>query len=573
MKQMPAWKKQKVTMMKKIRICKKKIFFEILFEIYIVSVFFVKVMEKQIRKNIRLVRNFFADHCKNPDIDVKTTARDEDVGILMGIPFFPNEYVRPPHNPFQQQNESEPQPENPFMEIDQESDDEEEDVGELVTYRPNDCLAHVAARFQNFVVLRAIVDLFGEGVLYQEDDYKIMPLSFLIACRATRTFPQHEEDWIRQIIYNRVYETNGHWHFNPSNININNHGIMKLKEFSPWPWPGQGNVKVYQRHVHLIRCARFHGFVFEETYQITQYIRNLHNKLEPIFVLEQALKYLPRERWIGQQGGILNTVMEKSLEMSTESNANVAIEAFLVKCMHHFSAEEWQISDISNGYCSADWFSEFRYHKHIDNGFSKGFDEQVLMEAFVTFPLLFFKGKRIYHIIEKNLEDIMDALRTLTDRMITESEETILEFIAPEDPKSHENKSFFTAFTTNGYLDPEDFFTIFHSLFRYHSFLFPIAKEQLGDGVYLDIIESLEGEQMVIDNVFSNLYEKETSDEILKTKQWEHPLSVLSSIVGRETDFQRTMQTEERRLEILDYQINRDELIRKARWAADDATL
>jgi len=522
-------------------------------------------MERQIRKNIRLVRNFFADHCKNPDIDVKTTARDEDIGILMGIPFFPDEYVPPPHNFLYQQDLSstssssssyeseESASENSYMETDQDSEhtDDEHNNG---MHRPNDCLAHVAARFQNFAVLRAIVDLFGERVLYQQDDYKIIPLVFLIACRATRTFSQPEQDWIEKITNTNNYgfvSNNIYYYF----------GIEKLSNFQS-SWTVDNN-KIYQSYVHLVQCARFHGFLFVNTHQIRTFIHPNHYLLEPIVVLEKALEYLPRERWIERDGGLLNTVMYASQEMSKNNVANVAIESFLKTCIHHFSAEEWKINDINAGHSPASWFCDIRFHKHNNDDYEKGFDEQVLIDAFETFPLLFFKGRYIFYIIVKNLFHIVHALQTLTNRMKDESKETIMQFLAPEYPEHPHMFSFFTAFNRfemyNGPFKtttPEIFFSIFRSLFRYHPFLFSIAKEQLDNELYLDLIESLEGEQMVLENVFANLSEGETFEnigEIVNAKQWDHPLIVMDSIVGRNTNAQRSMQTDESRREIQRY--------------------
>jgi hypothetical protein len=527
-------------------------------------------MERLQRKNTKIIRQFFAEHCQNTQIgNVRDIAMNEDLGVLLGIPFYPEEIVIAPNIPDLINSQQ-----SPFV-----LDDEEERI------YANDCLAHVAARQGNIGVLEALVNIFGHNIIHQENDYGNTPRAFLLACRTEEYLPVDKAAWLMATLHGRRYKKKNNIIRSRNNFDSlyrpKSYSIAVLVSNDYW------EKSTYRALVHLINCARHHGYLFSFDYinfMIVWSTRNTAN----LFVLNQALSILPRERWAGVNGllyELLNAIADLS---QRDGRKTTVIDALLIRCIHHFSTEEWLTSyrlsnttdpvehpisdriDASQRYDAEDRnrsyalaergaepsfyeytpFSAFlrlKFHSKNEQYVGTGISENVLTEAFQTFPLSLWKGYPVYEVLTDNRKRVFGSLRALVERLCYESEETVRMFTAPDETNSHINS--FLASLNVVDLQPNEFFSLFRPLLHTHPFTFSVMKQIIHKHDLLELLDSLEGEQLMIENVTQTLFQQDQDgavySRVLLNKEWNNPMIVLQDIVMRDTDVQRHAQTDE----------------------------
>jgi len=482
------------------------------------------------RIKIKMICDFFVSYCENQDIVVKDVVNraleQTNISDLLVIPFFPNEIIKVYDRP--------------------------ED-----TIAPLDCLVHVVCRRNDFLSLQVLVELAGPRVLFQSNALGTNAIQFFKACRHSDILPPDQLQWLRQIM------TNNRPIGQQQQINNNKLGpLVVVDRFRNYQDDEESIRLIYCAYVHLIKCARMHGFLFSYEEDAERLVLDMSRFPIQNMILEKALLYLPRERWIAEKNALLKRLMHNAFDLV---NAVVVVEQpihpindFIIQCVHHFSVQEWYFEGFENGFINNPMQTirntHFRHAAAQDNDEQNnddveeiGFDERVLWEMIDTFPLLSWNKHEpiLFSVAEYNRRKrwfLLKLIEKIVNRLVQEPRESVEAFAVNQNPTTEPRDlrirtSFFAILNFLPNFDSETLINMLMPLLTVHPFLFKTLKEVLRGQRLKMLLNSYEAEHFAINLVVENLEQAfpEQIDQWKANAQYDHPLPVLDRIVGRQT--------------------------------------
>jgi hypothetical protein len=490
-------------------------------------------MQAQERKQKeKQVRDFFIQHCKNPEINnLQEFAYEGDFMSLLGIPFFPEEMI-------------------------------DED-----TKRPMDCLVHVVCRVHDFRVLRILVELVGSEIMFSDRNKLGMnALQFFLACRPSRTLTSEEEEWIfhnvlkfqempdNNDVKSELYECHGGHHYGAL--------VTHMNDFTNGE---DERSRIYSSFMHLMECAKHHGFLFRPSH-VHQFVEGWAPKQFGIHILDKALAMLPRERWT-ERNGLLGALIRIGVN-TAKRYRSLLLDRLIEKCIFHFNAEEWIMYCDDDGPNTAfSYFIHAQYYDVLAAGQvrRKGFEKHVLVWAVERFPLHIWDAKSWYFILLDNhtLFDILIPLfESFMQRLLQKSQESpniISAFVQARINMTVNGKRQNWFFDCLNLVDTFDttpqkrwinrLVSVVVLILLDHPALFSLAQAQLKTSLWSLVIGSLRGEELAVENVFQTLDTlfPDEHENFNKKAEWYNPLCVLHQMVGRQTHVLVCNDDEERK--------------------------
>jgi len=450
-----------------------------------------------------------------------------------------------------------------------------------------DCIPHVAARTFDFRMLKILVALFGHDILFKQNNYGLTPWEIFIACRSVRELSNEHTDFLVEIgvlenPYDHSDAEKGLIETPYDKLNAQLDSVIEQHKQND-------ALFLYRMYVYLIFHSRYHGYYFsqKDNFDMMQlkhlYLANEIGSTITALILENALLFLPRDRWTepnarhipGLLTNILQTIYVAFEKLSlTETHELSAMDQLVIRFLHHFSGEEWLANNKSpfimspmRCFVRTVFYSpevvrldqQTQHHLYYHNQHYV-LDRQVLMEAATVLTLECWKKHSNPWLTRMNPGRplmMLDFFHILVTRLVQEPEEVVIDFVNYE----YEGDKFFNRFALC-FLDFPNAHQVLLPLFRRFPIMFSIAHSQVREEkrfrssfnkwitgpvwpLYQEsnMLHTVATTLLNNNNNMMNANDQQTSENnnylwsLMMDKAWNNPVIVLNDIVGRQANF------------------------------------